>query len=234
MEEIKVNIQGVTVENNELVIRTGEALDQKEPLKYAVSGTVGSLEDYLLKRKELLNPDVLVIEMNEDTRAITVRRDPNDPLADTITGKIEENPALAKFGINTDKKFSREALAKLIKFNRVYFENNAFTSLLVQVNDFTAKIEASMNQASDNRGNKTNNYQRQVMSDIDMNFKLTMPIFKGGEHKSFFVDIAFDVSDNGVLFWLESVELAELKAEWVTACFADFRSKFSQYVTIEQ
>jgi len=231
MEELKIN---VTAEGNEVVIRTGEALPLQESVRYKAVGTIGSLCAYLKKRKHLLDQDLLVIEMNETRKSITVFKDPNDTFSDVVVGQLEENPNLSKFCINSSKKFSREELVKLIKFNRLFFAMDEFSSILVQLNDFTAKVQASLNQASDNRGNKSNSFSQKIEAEVSLGFKLSMPLFKGVAPKSFFVDIAFDISDGGVQFWLESVELAELQQAEIESVFSAFKDEFSEYVTIEQ
>lgn len=232
MEEIKLNI---TTDNNEVVVRTGEALKPLAPIKYSVTGTVESLKDYINKRKDLMDPNKVVIHMNESEASITLHANPNDQLADQITGQLVAYDHLHKFGINRDKKFGREDLVKLLRFNKIFLDDQEFTSLIIQLKNFTAKVNAHFNQGSDNRANKSHNFTKEVETELAMGFKLTIPIYKGIGPSSFYVDIAFDITDGGVTFWLESVELEELKLRIVQDILNKFKDEFGQdYVIIYQ
>lgn len=234
MNELNLNIESINAEGNEIIIRTGEAAPIIEPQKYSISGiTIDSLTDYLLKREQLINKDEIVIELNNECRQISASLNPNDPLADTLSASMKINPQLAAFGINSSRRYSREDMVKVIKFNRVYLGDQV-TAILLHLNDFNASISASIKEQSDNRGNKHASANIKVKTELSLGFKLAMPIFVGSPASEFFVDIAFDISDGSVAFWLESVDLKELEIKAVEETFSAFRKQFHKYAILEK
>lgn len=213
MENLTVKLD--KIEGNELVIRQGDALPAKEPVKLVVAGDIKTVSTFLKGRLEVGNSQkadpanaLIVVDAKEMT--IQLLLDPVSPYGGSITAKLELSDELKQFGINSGKMLNREEVIKLIKFNKLWFADaDKHDTLLKAYQIFAAKTAAELAADNDNRGNKSASFKKTVQTDLPQEFILNIPIFKGQDRKKFRVEICLDISDNSVKFWFESVELHE-------------------------
>ncbi|MGL5472879.1 MAG: hypothetical protein ACRDCT_32655, partial [Shewanella sp.] len=162
---------------------------------------------------QCVSPKRTIVICDKENLTIELLTDPNDPDAAEIIGKAEFSKELQTFGINVAKYFSREQLIKLIRFNRRFFPNKEENAnLLSAYQSFTASVNKNIQEESDLRGNKNNQFQKKVNTTLPENFVLEVPIFKGEKAVTFPVEICMEDYDSGIRFWFESVDLAELIA----------------------
>ncbi len=136
----------------------------------------------------------------------------NESESTIIIGEISINNDLKMFGINTSKKFGSKELASLLKMNRIYFADSEENMQIVKnLNLFKVKVSQEIENGNDFKGNKKHLFEQSVYHDLKLSFALNIPIYKGEKPSHFIIDINFDVTDGGVSFWLESVELKELQ-----------------------
>lgn len=210
------------VENagNEITIREGQALPQREPVKINISGDIKTVSSFVSGRKgvladvaghQFINKGRAVVEVDKQKRTIVLMLDPADPYGGVITAKMELNPDLVEFSINAKKTFKQKELVDLLKFSGLAFDNyDKHAMLLRSYQVFNAKAYIDMTSDSDNRGNKSSSFNKKVETNLPVDFVLNIPIFKGQERKRFSVEICLEVTDGGCNFWFESVELKEL------------------------
>jgi hypothetical protein len=208
-----------SLNGNEIIFREGSALPPVEPEKIAIVGDINTVATFIKKRKgasmagafQTINPDTAMVTVDKQNLSIELALNPSDPYSAVVTGKLSLAPELEKFCINTTKMFNREELIKLIRFNKIWFDNaDAHDTLLKAYQAFSAEVNAKIGKESDMRGNVTNNYQKTVNTNVPTEFVLNVPIFKGMERRRFRVEIAIDSTDASTRFWFESVDLAEV------------------------
>jgi len=219
MEDQKFEFK-INSENPELIIRTGEALAQKEPVKLALAGNIFSVSNFLSQRTgdctgvglQVVDGRSAVVVVDEKEMSIALSLDPNNHYGTTVFGKLELTDELKQFSINTAKTFTREELVKLFRFNKRFFDSaDAHDKVLVAYQKLQISTAGQLNQEADTRGNKTNNFAKTVdSSGVPEEFVLNIPIFKGFDPQRFRVEICLDATDASVRFWFESVELHEL------------------------
>lgn len=210
------------VENagNEIIIREGQALPPKEPVKIAIVGDIKTVSSFVAGRKgvdaattghQFINKSRAVVEVDKQARTIALKLDPADYYGGTVTAKMELNPDLLEFCINGKKTFKQKELVDLLKFSGLAFDDAEKHSMLLNAyRAFNAKAYIDMASDSDNRGNKSSSFNKKVETNLPIDFVLNIPIFKGQERKRFSVEICLEVTDGGCNFWFESVELKEL------------------------
>jgi hypothetical protein len=224
MENLHLKLE--QFEGETIVIREGDALEIKPPEKIKISGDINTVKSFIDKRKKIdaamdafelagrqgINPDRTVVTVDKSNLSITLELDPEDFYGTVVTGKLEIEPELTKFSIETTKKFTQQELIKLLRYGKRWFADPAaHETLLLAYMKLDVKVTADLtNNAPDSRGNRSNSFEKKVTSNIPEDFILNIPIFKGQEPKRFRVEIAMDSTDESVKFWLESVELAEL------------------------
>lgn len=216
-QELKVN---VTAEGHETTVLIGKANTPKEPKQLVVNGDFSSVSNYLkVKSKgasgfQFVSPERTIVLCDKENLTIQLLTDPNDEDAAVITGKAEFSKELKEFGINQNKFFSREQLIKIIRYNRRFFPNKMENAdLLSAYQNFTASVNKNIQEESDLRGNRNNQFQKKVNTSLPENFVIEIPIFKGEKAVSFPVEICMEDYDSGIRFWFESVDLAELISE---------------------
>lgn len=217
MSEVKVN---VTSADGDIVIREGEALPLRHPEKIKISGNLKAVSSFLKNRTgnfsghglQKFNAATAIAKVNYEKGTVVLELDPNDPFGTVIQSNLMLDPNFEAFHINKNKLWSRVELVQFLKFQRRWFADPIkYQELLAAYLKLQVEVKANINQQHDDRGNRDYQLQKAVKSqNIPEKFLLTMPVFKGLESKSFWVDICLDTSDSDVKFWFESVEVAEL------------------------
>jgi len=211
MEEQKINIT-LAEGQKELVIREGKAQEIKEPVKLDITGTIQSPKEWLEKRKESNQFEAknCHVIFSYEKMFIKLFVNETDHYRSIITGKAEVNPDLAKFGINTDKTWTKDQLKSFLKMNRAFFrDRDENLQMVTNLEKFSASVKAQLDMHKDDRGNSKNNAEIKVDTNLNMSFILKMPAFIGQTDIEFKVEICLDVRDAGLTIWLESPELQE-------------------------
>lgn len=229
--EVKVE-QGTT----ELVIREAAALTLREPKIVNIIGTIGAPAEYLTKRKTLIDPKKCNVVFSYIGLYIKLTVNESDYYATCIEGKATLNPDLTKFGINTGKLYTIKELKQFLKMNRVFFkEVDSNLKMVTNLERFSASVQTQIDNHSTDRGDKKQNLEVKIDSNLDLNFVLELPIFIGENPVSFQVEVCCDIRDGATSIWLESPELQILiingREAMITANIEDFKADF---VVIEQ
>lgn len=224
MEERELNIH-VTEGVKELVIRHGDALPVKEPVSVKFTGLIETPGDYYQKRKgesvdmgllgkltPTLNKFCSVVEIDIEGKEITFIEDDRNAYSHVVVGKLEAFPEIAELGINTGRMMDEKTMLKLLLYKKRWFEDKIeYEKLIEGLKKFNFVMNGSGINENDHAGSKRQLRENQITSNINLKFKLHMPLFKNHKPNSFYVDIRLDVSDGGkVQFWFESIELHEM------------------------
>lgn len=216
--EIKISVENGV---KELVIRHGRAADIPQPRQRGIIGQLDSVLLYAMHQQP--DPKKAHILLNREEMTALLFVDATDPLAALVEGRMEVNPDLQKFNINggtCTPKLRREEMRSFLRQNRFFFpDKDAHAELVSSISNFSAKVGMSVQQAADSRGNKINNFAKEVEADVPFDAVIEMPVFKGGEKKRLAVEICFDVTEGGSLFWIESAELDEILRAEIDAAF---------------
>lgn len=219
MENLTLKVEPT---NGEIVFRDGSALPLREPVKINISGDINTVKSFINKRKvtaapgkaglQEINPDRAIVIVDKAGLSIGLYLDRESAYGTEVLAKLELEPELLKFGIETGKKMSQQELIKLLKYGkRWFYDTAAHSELLLAYMKLDVRVTADLkNDAPDNKGNRMNSFEKKVTSNIPDDFIMSIPLFKGQESKKFRVEIAMDSTDGSVKFWLESVEMAEL------------------------
>lgn len=233
-EKIEINVaEGV----KELIIREGEALPLKEPTQVKIAGTITAPAEFLSKRtEEVVKPKQSNVVFSYEGMYIVLTVNESDGIPTIITGKLQPNPELKKFGINEGKKFTIKDLKQFLKMNRYFFsDQDENIKIIGNLEKFRASVNSQIEQESSNQGNKKQHYEVKVDSNLDLNFTLNMPVFVGQPNSKFQVEICFDVRDQSIEIWLESAELQQIilsgRQVIIDKALESFKEKF---VVIEQ
>lgn len=248
MEEKEINVH-VAEGVKELVIRHGDALALKEPVKRKFEGILCVPGDYYQKRKGVekdsgvlgklkiqLNADNSIVIINVDAKKITLIEDDRDAYSHEVVGTLELFPEIEEMGINTNKMLDEKSLLKLLLYKRRWFEDlTEYNALIEGLKKFNFVMNGSGANENDHQGNIRLTREKQVRSNIELKFKLRMPLYKNEEPKSFYVDIRVDVSDGGkVLLWLESIELFEMLEEQAEQLLLKEAARFEELPIVWQ
>lgn len=205
MEGIKVN---VTTDNNEVVIRQGQALPLAERLIVRLSGTLFCVQEYLLKYKEKVSENA-IIEVDRDEMSIKYLEDPTDHFGTRVFGKLVLTKEFQTFGINAGTMWQPKELADLIRLNRSFFEpTSAAAELVKDLRNFKAKIDTEVEKSDDKRANTTLLRRQAVESNLPASFKMALPIFKGTGTEV--VEVEVDIDPDSLNCQLVSPMAAEI------------------------
>lgn len=219
----------------EITIREGVALPIQPPAKVTLSGNIESPANFVINRKKDIpaNKTNVVFDYSNNTIVLTV--DEESFHSKVITGKLEEFEALKEFCINAKKSYSVSELINLLKFKRAYFKTREDHAYIInQLQSFVAKTEIEFQNTNDFKGNAAFTKISKCKTNIDYSFFLNIPIFKTIPASTFEVEIEFEPKDGGIICWLVSPDLAELKIKIMDELFAAQLPIFSDYVIIKK
>lgn len=220
----------------ELVIRTGEAENILYPDKIRLSGVITAPGEFYKKRKDLHDPNKCHVLFDRQKGAITLVVDEQHGEQNyEVTGAISKNAYLEPFKINTGHTFTVKELMQVLKFNRAWFtdkDDNAKIVLALQ--NFKGKVEKTFEDSNNLRGDAAKVNITKLEHELQESFMLKMPIFKGGEEKTFRVDICVEATDGSVCVWLESRDLREMEVTNSNAIVDKELETFSTIVCIEK
>lgn len=242
MEKIELKLDGVT---SELVIREGEAqspLPLKEPKIININGDIHSVANFIKSREsgfssQAINKDKAIVVVNKDGKIITLQLDPENFYGATVTAKLEQSEELKQFGINIVKRYRRQALVELIKFNRIYFQDKTNHALILsKLQKLRIKSSTEIEQEKSNQGSKRNLIDVSVIDDggLPKEFNLTIPLYKGFPAENITVELCYDLLDGDVSFWLESVGLKEVMESQIDGIFEEELKAAEGFVIINQ
>lgn len=239
MDERKLEVK-IDGDTKVLVIREGEALNEKAHQKNCFSGDINAVFEFVKKRETQQVPvdkKCAVIMVNEEKGTLVLHLDPQDEFGDKVEGKLMIHHELANFSINDDKaKFDLKALIRHLKYKRSLFVDKAVHGTLInKLMTFTAKVNTQIEAANDLKGNKTESIVTNTLTGLELDFYLETELFKGFDKKKFKVDICFDVmGQNDIKFWFESVDLAEMLETERRLILHDKQMELTEFVLINQ
>lgn len=210
-EKLELNFaEGIS--KAEIVIREVEKvneLDVKAPLKLNIKGVIGSVSEFLSKRKDQedqINEKRCHILVNREKISIELIYNENDEYQiGSIKGTLEEHPKYKEFGINSGKVWTPTELGMFFKMNRSFFPDKSENMKLVsELMNFTAKVNSSIERSAKENGDRTDNFAQTVNSNLPASFTLTIPIFKGTQAESLEVETFAQVNGRDIAFVLLS------------------------------
>lgn len=222
----------IKVESKEgvLIVLEGKA---KEPInlkrQYFLGGNIRAVVEYVEGRKKAgvpVDPKTSIVVIDESDLSITLTTDfhLHEQGGVTVEAKLEPNSRLSEFQINKNHRFDLKSLERLVNFNVDMFNTqshaNSHAMLVGSLRSFHAKAQIEIQDSFDKKGNKAQNFTKQVQTDIANSFVLSANIFKGTDIKTFNVDICYEFTDAGVKFWLESTELFQLTIHELNSQFS--------------
>ncbi len=208
---------------NEVIFRQGEAAPVELPVKINFAGLIYSPAEFYTDRcieKNLVPIEKSHVEVDRRNSTITLFVDERDPRGTVIKGSLILNPDLAAFGI-WDKNFERSELQKFLKKNRRFFaDKEQFNKISKSLADYKFTRITNGQEKDDRAGNTKQLRETKLEQNLDLSFKLNIPIFEREKSSVFLVEIIPDETDVNVSFHLESVELIELKEKLRDEIFA--------------
>ena len=212
MEKLDLNI---THEGNELVVREGAARELKNPKNIELTGTITAPLIWYKGKFNNYEWEDSFVTVSLDKGRISLHIGDHEPFSSVdIHGQLQKDPDLQKFKINTEDRKTLKQMVSLIRMNRIHFADRDQNLLLVSnLQKFKARVTQEIESGNDFRGNKKQLFEQKVSADLELNFTLSIPLYKGFEKKSFVVEINFDITDGTTHFWLESVDLKDLLHE---------------------
>ena len=122
---IPVGYDGTPIE---IVLREGEAvkqIDDREPLKVEISGTIDAPTRWLLQRIGRIDQKRANVIVSRDNITVELRIDEENYYGQSIKGKLVTSSKLNEFGINCNKIWEPQKLAQFFKMNRAFFKDKS-------------------------------------------------------------------------------------------------------------
>ncbi len=199
-------------ERAEVIIREGQApalLPPKAPIQTAITGTIGTVLEFLQKRVDSgqFDQKECHICVDRENVQMTLTINEADPYTKgTVVSKLQLNPQFTKFGINNGSKVWTPAeLGLFFKMNRTFFSDRAENMRIVTcLMNFNGTINSTINREQKMNGSHTDNFAQVVNSNLPETFKLQIPIFKGLPAENLEVETFAQIDGRDVHFVLLS------------------------------
>ncbi len=230
----------------ELTIREGAAvapLPLKEPKSIAIDGDIHTITNYVAIRRvsaqgiQVLNPNTIIVEADKNARTIVMKQDPEAHYSVTVTAKLQASEELKQFGINQDTRYDRKQLLRLLKFNRLFFEDKQqYNEVISGLSAIRFKTQQELTQEQDGKGKRVNNDESNTVAHDGFKdkFTLSVPLFKGFDPVKIEVEICWEVLNSAISFWLESVGLKEATDGAIDGIFETELANVKDFVIIHK
>lgn len=210
-EKMQLNFAPGT-EKAEVIIREVSDVNElrvKKPIRIELTGTIGAPYEFLSKRNdqpEQINQKLCHIIVDRENITITLITNESDEYTrGEIVGQLKFNPKFNEFGINTGKAWSPTQLGMYFKMNRSFFTSKEDNMKLVsELMNFTATVNNSIQRAANEKGDRSDNFDQVVNSNLPKSFNLVIPIFKGSKAETIEVETFAQVNGREVSFTLLS------------------------------
>lgn len=221
MENINISVDG-----QELTIRTGQALELKEPQKIEIVGNSWTVSNYLQGRK--INVSDSFIKVDRTNATIELTENASNYYANFIKSALKIDPIISKLGINNEKYIPAAKLADLLKMNRYYFASQTDgMQLISELKNITAKVDKEIEKSSNDRGNRTDKVMQVCKTNVREKFVFNIPTFKGSEPQFCEVELYFEPEKLEVQ--LVSPELNEMLVDGINKAIDDEIDLISKY-----
>jgi len=193
----------------EIVIRevsTVNELEIKPPIRIAIIGTIGAHAEFLAKRIDQIPPKRShVIVDREQMLICLVTNEHDEYLKGSVSGKLESHPKFKEFGINSGKVWTPSSLGMFFKMNRAFFTSREENMKLVsELMNFTATVNNSIQRSAKESGDRTDNFEQTVNSNLPKSINLKLQIFKGFPAQIIEVETFAQINGKEVSFTLLS------------------------------
>lgn len=210
-EKLQINL-GQGTQKAEVIIREVKEVNELpilKPVKIDLSGTIGAPFEFLSKRadqEEQINQKRCHIIVDREKITIKLVFAENDEyLKGSVQGKLDFHPKFKEFGINTGEVWTPTQLGMFFKMNRAFFttkENNM--ELVTTLMNFTAYVNNKIERSAKESGDRTDNFEQVVNSNLPKSFNLVIPIFKGTAAETIEVETFAQIDGRSVGFTLLS------------------------------
>jgi hypothetical protein len=202
-------------EGNELIIRHGEALPEREPNPVDIKGTLPTVREYLAKRDVDFKDSVLYV--NKETGFLELTLNETSPYRGSVVGQVFTDPHIHEWHINDDSvSWTTQGLATFMKKHiHHFFDKNEGRKLISDLMQFEGKVEKEIQDQNDQKGNVKFKYAQAIEHNLPKSFWLSIPLFKGQEKQKFEVEIIVDPKDYSCS--LISNELYEMADGYIEA-----------------
>jgi hypothetical protein len=219
--------------NNELIVRQGDAPIAWDPEIVCLTGTITGPGDYVAKRKP--TPESTHVVADYKHRTIALRANESDHFGASVTGSLEIDPRLAAYCINVNKEYFHKELYALLRLRGMQFlDRGEHEELLANLKKFESSVSVVLSSADDLKGSIAEKKITDIKTNLGLEFVLFLPVFTGGDKERIPVEICVGVSGAVVKFWFESVQLAEMIETKTEAIFDTELKRLEKYVIIRQ
>lgn len=214
-----------------LIRETDQAPEIRQPVKLRISGNIEAPAEFYKVRLEqnLVNFKKCHVEVDRWDGVIRFYQDQSDCEAAIVTGRLETNPDIDKLEINSGRQFEKESLVETLKLNRHLFDDVEKNMKLVSdLKQLTMRVEQRLEKKDDHRGSRSEVLEQTADSDLDKEFFLNIPVFRGQDPIRFQVELNFNVRDQRISFWLSSPDLAEIIGSHKDSIISDALAPFKE------
>lgn len=217
----------------EFTLREGIAIDpnapDQKPRKHMITGTIEAPRAYMEKREVDKKKALVIINDNMEKSKILLIVDQLNHYSDEITGKIELHPMFQELPVNSGKSFTHEQLRDWVKSNaHVFVTHDEYVNFLQELGKFKAKVDQAIEHEKNERGSFKTHIEKHVETNMRTDFKLNVPLLKGGEKKIFSANICITHANNACIFTLESPVLRQMILDEIETRISKERKYFEE------
>lgn len=210
--EEKVLKQAIKEGATTITILTGNA---PEPLKVNnrkpidLKGTIDAPKRFIDVRDFERKESHALVSLSRGEIILVVNEQSTDDKF-TITGRVSVSKEFKELGINSDRYYEPENLAKMLKLKRSMFANKLdHATTIAGLRNIKAKVNQDIEKAKDDKGNLTDAMKQSVESNMPDSIIVKIPLIEGQESVKIELFIVMEVEGGKIICTLESIDGAE-------------------------
>lgn len=234
-EKIQINLTEAA--NQEVHVLHGQLPDPVNLKPIIIEGNISAPAEYFLKREKVLDMDHTMLSVNRRKGIMTLSIHPERPDFTRVTGTLESFADLDKLRINSGKPIEQRNFIQLLKFNKRLFATPAkIMDLVAKLTNFDVTAEHKVSGKDDKRGNKSAAIQQKINHELPNYLMVKCPLFEGDDPVEFKVDLIvdwqMDYESVGLVFMLESTDLAQMQLDAIDRSISTQAAKFEDKIPI--
>lgn len=210
MEENKTIMQKMIDEGVvDLTIRRGDAMPVANPDNILIEGAIDAPSRFVAKREVDPKTSYCYYSVSEGQIRMVV----NENRAygrHEILGSLKLSPKFINLGINSEATYTPKQLARKFKLLRSLFtDNDDHMKICKTLNNLELKVEQTIQDLDDRKGNVTLLRRQALESNIPDIFTMILPIILGEPKQTIEVQVSVFYANATIQCQLESVEAAD-------------------------
>lgn len=216
----------------EIVVRQGNALEVANKTNTRIEGNIDAPSRFVDKREVDIKTSHCYYSITDGRIVLQVNE--QEPYGNfCVIGQLQISEKFRRLNINRAHLSRPKELARKFKLLRAIFPSKEdHMSICKLLNNLEAKVDKTINEADDNRGNLSHVRNQVLESNIPESFRLNVTLIEGEPKQKIEVQISLSYSNGEILCEMENMDASEFIENIFETRVLEEVAKLEQHTTM--